>query len=141
MKEIQFEIAQYRLSKLNFQILTEDVKSEKVEFSFEISCSHSIKDNKATVVLGVKTPADKMPFTIDVVYQAVFLFSQSMSSVAEPERDKLIKVNCSALLFPFIRETIAETTRKAGYAPLILPPTNFLALFEKENAANQKVSG
>jgi preprotein translocase subunit SecB len=132
MNELTFKLVQYRLNSLHLHISDNILKEAAIEFSFEISCSHSIKDTQAVVLLNLHTVGEKLPFTIETSYQGIFEFNQDLNSIEKTIRDKTIKVNCASFLLPFIRETIAETSRKAGFPPLILPPTNFLTLFGAE---------
>ncbi|MDP3298216.1 MAG: protein-export chaperone SecB [Thermodesulfovibrionia bacterium] len=37
-------------------------------------------------------------------------------------------------MFPYVRETIADLTRRAGFPPLHLNPINFIQLAEKQEA-------
>jgi preprotein translocase subunit SecB len=47
---------------------------------------------------------------------------------------RLARINCAAMIFPFLREAIADVTRRAGMSPLLLPPVNFLELFKNKPA-------
>ncbi|MFO7810858.1 MAG: protein-export chaperone SecB, partial [Candidatus Delongbacteria bacterium] len=43
--------------------------------------------------------------------------------------------NAAALIFPYLREHISGITGKAGLQPIILPPTNIIALVSKPKKA------
>ncbi|WP_353685157.1 protein-export chaperone SecB [Thermodesulfovibrio sp. 3907-1M] len=58
-----------------------------------------------------------------------------------PEKDELeriVHINCSSIIFPFIRESIADLTIKAGLPPLILDPVNFVAMYESSKEKEEK---
>jgi preprotein translocase subunit SecB len=38
------------------------------------------------------------------------------------------RLNAPALIFPYVRETIASTSLKAGIPPVIIPPINLNAV-------------
>jgi preprotein translocase subunit SecB len=58
-----------------------------------------------------------MPFTLEVEYGAVF----SMSRPVPPEeRDFYLHRAFPRLVFPFMREYVAETTRRGGFPPLVI---------------------
>ncbi|MBW1706391.1 MAG: protein-export chaperone SecB, partial [Deltaproteobacteria bacterium] len=46
--------------------------------------------------------------------------------------EPIAKINCPAILFPFLRECVADITRRAGFNPLILPPINFVELAKQK---------
>ncbi|MDR2613671.1 MAG: protein-export chaperone SecB [Deltaproteobacteria bacterium] len=58
-----------------------------------------------------------MPFSLEVEYGAVF----SMSRPVPPEeRPFYIHRAFPCLIFPFMREYVAETTRRGGFPPLVI---------------------
>ena len=40
-------------------------------------------------------------------------------------------IECPRLLFPFAREIIATAVRNGGFAPLLLDPVDFVALYQQ----------
>jgi len=63
-------------------------------------------------------------------YEGFFLLNRRAT---KKEVEPLSKVNCSAILFPYVRETIAEITRRAGYHPLHLGSFNFVEMAEESD--------
>ncbi len=47
----------------------------------------------------------------------------------------VVLIECPRLLFPFAREIIATATRNGGFAPLLLNPIDFVALYRQRLAA------
>jgi len=43
-------------------------------------------------------------------------------------------IECPRLLFPFAREIIATTIRNGGFAPLLLDPVDFVAIYQQRLA-------
>jgi preprotein translocase subunit SecB len=44
---------------------------------------------------------------------------------------------CPRLLFPFAREIVGTAVRSGGFAPLLLDPVDFVALYRQRVAAIQ----
>ncbi|MBN2436273.1 MAG: protein-export chaperone SecB [Spirochaetes bacterium] len=130
MDELKFTLIDYLLNRLHFSKIEKrkepdgDLKLKPV-----FQCTHHLNGNNAEVLLNVRIEADSLPFIVDVEYKGLFRFNQDTSSIAKDTLEKVIHINCAAQLFPAVRETIAEITRKAGFPPLILPPMNFVSLY------------
>ncbi len=91
---------------------------------------HEIGTNTIEVDLRFELSESKLPFTLQVITSGTFIFQKT------PEKDllrQLININCASIIFPFLREQVADLTRRAGFPPLLLPPTNFVAMFEEQN--------
>jgi preprotein translocase subunit SecB len=50
-------------------------------------------------------------------------------NVPEGNLDPLLAIACPNILFPYARETISDAVSRAGFAPVILQPVNFEALY------------
>jgi preprotein translocase subunit SecB len=57
------------------------------------------------------------PFSMEVEFGAIFTLS---TPVPLEERDYYVHVVFPQLIFPFLREYVAETTRRGGFPPLLL---------------------
>jgi len=114
--------------------LNENFKpTEKVEFSFSVTVSSSDHEEKKIVDVIVSTPdedsAGNVPFFFSVTGRGVFLLSES---VTDEEGDRLANINCPAIIFPYVREQIADLTRRSGFPPLHLPSVNFIKMHEEK---------
>jgi preprotein translocase subunit SecB len=49
----------------------------------------------------------------------------------------VVLIECPRLLFPFAREIVATAVRNGGFAPLLLDPIDFVALYRQRLAAAQ----
>ena len=49
-------------------------------------------------------------------------------------------IECPLILFPFLRKIVADVTGDGGFAPLMLSPVDFAALFQQrvEQAQNEQ---
>jgi len=104
----------------------------KIEFSQLNSLSED-KENLSTELTCFATDEEK---TFSIKCSMVGIFA------SEPETKNLsledfAKVNAPTIIFPFIREIISSTTRKAGLPPVILPPMN-IPLLVKQGKENSK---
>ncbi len=64
-------------------------------------------------------------YEIEVVYGGIF----EVKNLPEQQLEPFLLVNCPALLFPFLRRIVADTTREGGYPPLLLDPIDFAQLY------------
>jgi preprotein translocase subunit SecB len=68
-------------------------------------------------------------FALDLTYGGVF----GMRGVPEEHIRPLLLIEGARLLFPFMREIVADLTRNGGFAPLLLQPIDFAALFQQQH--------
>ncbi|MDR2507842.1 MAG: protein-export chaperone SecB [Candidatus Accumulibacter sp.] len=74
-----------------------------------------------TATLGEK----KTLFLVEVAQGGVF----RLQNIPEADIEPLLSVACPNILFPYIREVISDLATRAGFAPVILQPVNFEALY------------
>ena len=93
-------------------------------------------DEEAKVLfvrLGAETPKveekPNYPFYFNVTVAGFFQFTEPID---EALRKQYATINCPAILFPYLRETLADLTRRAGFPPLHLPVTNFIKLAKEK---------
>ena len=86
---------------------------------------------KVTVTAKI---ADKVAFLVEVTQAGIF----AIRNVPAENLEMIIGVTCPNILFPYAREAVSDLVTRAGFAPVILNPINFEALFmqQKEQAAN-----
>jgi preprotein translocase subunit SecB len=106
-------------------------------FSYRLKMDSDLDEacQSLLVRLGVETPLKEenpnFPFHFEVTLAGVFVFSEP---IQEEMRVQCASINCPTILFPYLRETLADLTRRAGFPPLHLQETNF-ADFGQRNAA------
>jgi preprotein translocase subunit SecB len=133
MNDLQFTLIDYLLFKLHFSIIDKIKTTGSLTFQPQIQCGHLINKDNVEVLLNVRIERENLPFIVDVAYKGIFNFNTDVSLVDKIVLEKVIYINCAASLFPSVRETIAEVTRRAGFKPLILPPINFVNLYNQSN--------
>lgn len=72
-------------------------------------------------------------FGFELVFAGIF----RVQNVAPESLQPLVLIECPRLLFPFAREIIATATRNGGFAPLLLNPIDFVALYRQRMASAQ----
>lgn len=100
-----------------------DFKASKVNVAFETSVAS--KDNMVNVRLKTIVSnklEDVEQFNIEVTMVGVFnRYGESEIT----DNETFGKINGAAIIFPFVREHIANIALKAGLGSLVLPPVNF----------------
>lgn len=64
----------------------------------------------------------------------------TIGGVPQEQLDQLLGIVCPNILFPYLRETISDTTVRAGFPPVLLAPVNFEMLFQ-QNALQRQEAG
>jgi preprotein translocase subunit SecB len=78
----------------------------------------SADGGQAHFVQSFKTQAAyEMPFSLEVEFEALFALS---APVSQDEQEPFLVQVFPQVIFPFMREYVAETTRRAGFPPLLI---------------------
>jgi preprotein translocase subunit SecB len=75
-------------------------------------------------------------FKLDLEYGGVF----RLVNIPEEQIHPIVMIECPRLLFPFVRQIVAEATRNGGFPPLYIDPIDFVALYQQK-AAEAAASG
>ena len=71
-----------------------------------------------------------MLFAFDLTFAGMF----RLQNVPQEHLQPLLLIECPRLLFPFAREIIATAVRNGVFAPLLLDPVDFVALYQQRLA-------
>ncbi|MDT8421564.1 MAG: protein-export chaperone SecB [Desulfuromonadales bacterium] len=143
MKKYQFNFSDFKILRVDFSVnkeFTPPDKNETVEISSRIDTGHEEDGNRLTVSLGVYLDSDHVPFDISIECVGVFTFSESLDQYKSEFIEEVANVNCAAIIFPYLRETVADLTRRAGFPPLHMPPVNFVEIFKRSKKTEIKNS-
>ena len=102
-------------------------EAPQVEIQLNTSGS-GLGDGAYEVVLTVTVTAkaaDKTVFLVEVGQAGIFRLVNVPNEQIEP----LLAVACPNILFPYARETVSEAITRAGFAPIVLQPVNFEAMY------------
>jgi preprotein translocase subunit SecB len=69
-------------------------------------------------------------FNFELAFGGLFRVQNVPADSIQP----VVMIECPRLLFPFAREIIASATRNGGFAPLLLNPIDFVALYRQRMA-------
>jgi len=69
-------------------------------------------------------------FAFDLTFAGIF----RLQNVPQEHLQPLLLIECPRLLFPFAREIVATSVRNGGFAPLLLDPVDFVALYQQRMA-------
>jgi preprotein translocase subunit SecB len=81
-----------------------------------------------SVSIPAEPPSAVQPFTLNAAYSGTFKFDENFP---EENLEYFQKVNCPAIIFPYLRESVADIVRRSGLPSLHLPPFNFVAMYKK----------
>lgn len=76
---------------------------------------------------------DRTLFLVEVTQAGLF----NIENVPAEEMDALMGIGCPSILFPYLREVVSDLTTRAGFAPLLLQPVNFEAIFMQQRLEQQ----
>jgi len=71
----------------------------------------------------------KTAYLVDLEYACL----TQIGDVPEEKIEPLLMIEAPRLLFPFLRAQVAQLTREGGFAPLMISPIDFFALYRDHN--------
>ncbi len=86
-----------------------------------------------TVTLTAKS-SDKTLFLVEAAQAGLF----TIKNVPAEQLQPVIAISCPTVLFPYVRETLADAVSRAGFPPVHLAPINFEALYQQQLAQIQQ---
>lgn len=113
------------LVECNFKTKELAQKSKKglpVECQYSVEIKINIESKEVLAVLSVKTESANLPFYFDVKSQAIFKFPKL--NFEEKDREFVERraiFEAVPYIFPFLKEMVADLTRKAYLKPFYLP--------------------
>jgi preprotein translocase subunit SecB len=55
--------------------------------------------------------------------------------VPQEELEPVLGITCPNILYPYVREVVSDAVVRAGFAPVMLNPVNFEAIFQAQREA------
>lgn len=122
------KIKEIRILKVEF-FFNKDFQEKKgtIPYNPNIAIRHKFlnETNELFVCVGLKQKSGDVPYYFEVEGAGLFKFDTPPKSKI---LDTFSNINCPAIIFPYVRETIADITRRAGFPSLHLNPINFVEL-------------
>jgi preprotein translocase subunit SecB len=129
------------LEKVNFEIdphYTFGKKTLEVQFGVDVEKSLSEDKKRLKVVLNVHidlSGVDPSPMKIFTVMAGYFSLHDEQNVGALEE---FAEIQAPTIMFPFVREIIANLTMRTDFPPLLIPPVNMRLIVGKKNGARHK---
>lgn len=99
--------------EVGLQLQTAGVKIG--EDAYEVTLTTTV-----TAKIGEKTV-----FLVEVGQAGIF----RIRNIPEDNLEPLLSIACPNILFPYAREVVSDSVIRAGFAPVILQPVNFEAMY------------
>lgn len=132
-KTYKFSLKDFRVSFVHFEVNDKftPVEGKTVDIATQIAFNQSYdkKKKELTLLMGLRQTNEDAPFTFELRGVGSFKFDRNPD---EESLEKLSTINCPAIIFPYIREVVADLTRRGGFTPLHLAPINFVAMAEEK---------
>ena len=143
------EAPQFAIEKLYIKDLSLEVpnapaiflENESPEISLQLQTGMQRLSEDAFEVVRTATVTSKIGektvFLVEVGQGGIF----RLRNIPEENLEALLSIACPNILFPYAREVVSDAVVRAGFAPVILQPVNFEALYaarlqqEQEQAA------
>ncbi len=123
--ESGFRVNNIILLESSFSRVEQVVFSPEAQNHFDIQNNVSVNGNVINVIQEVTvTQAYQGKEQVRIKVKMVGMFLQVGESQIT-DLEAFGGVNGAAIIFPFVREVIANFSIKAGLPPIILPPVNF----------------
>jgi preprotein translocase subunit SecB len=86
---------------------------------------------KVTVTAKI---GDKIAFLVEATQAGIFAIRNVPGENLEP----ILAITCPNILFPYAREAVSDMVTRAGFAPVLLNPINFEALYLQQKEQVQQ---
>ena len=108
-------------------------ETPQVEIQLNTS-ANPIDEGYFEVVVSVTVTAklaEKTVFLVEASQGGVF----QIRNIPQGELDPVLGITCPNILYPYLREVISDAVVRAGFAPVLLNPVNFDAIFQAQREA------
>lgn len=112
----------FRVTSIDFAVKSDYHGCGRQQVRTEFRLRHERRDNKLQVFLAIAFNDEQAPFSIAV--EGVGLFDL-LTTMTDAEVEALYSNHCVMTIFPYLREVIADITRRAGFPPLHIPQVHF----------------
>ena len=107
-----------------------ELQTEMPEIKVDIDVGAEAKaENLFEVIIKCRAEArvdDKLAYLAEIEYAGLFTIN------VEPEAlGPVLLIECPLILFPFMRRIMSDLTGDGGFAPLMLSPIDFAALYQQ----------
>ena len=107
----------------NLKLLNRKIDGDHWEVAIAITARVMDKNNN-----------DSVMFILEIEHAAVFL----LKNIPSEHLPRILAVDCPLMLFPFTRQVVSQVSVDGGFAPFLMEPINFLALYENAQRKQEK---
>ncbi len=114
------------------QSFNEGAGQPGIEVNVDVS-GRRISGDNYEVELSVSARAKRaedVVFVVETTYAGAF----EIKNVPAEQLEAVMLVECPRLLFPFIRQIIADTTIAGNFPPIMLDPIDFFMIYQQRKA-------
>jgi preprotein translocase subunit SecB len=98
------------------------------------SLEEGVFDVTVTVTVTAKLQEkDKVLFLIEAKQAGIF----QIRNIPAEEMETVLAAVCPNILYPYLREVVSDVAVRAGFAPVILNPVNFEAIYQQQKQQAQ----
>lgn len=76
---------------------------------------------------------EKTVYLVEVGQAGLF----RIRNIPEENLEPLLAIACPNILFPYVREVVSDSVTRAGFAPVVLQPVNFEAMYAARQQQEQ----
>ncbi len=125
-------LAQY-LKDLSFEnprapAVYQSNSTPKIDVNVDVQ-GRGLNENQYEIELSVAARANRengdAMFVVEATYAGVF----GIINVPKDQLEMVMMVECPRLLFPFMRQIVADATRNGNFPPLMLEPIDFMGIY------------
>ncbi|MFM2397681.1 MAG: hypothetical protein RLZZ144_931 [Pseudomonadota bacterium] len=99
-----------------------------------IAVEEGVYEVTVMVTVTAKLPEkDKVMFLIEAKQAGIF----QARHIPATEIETVLAVMCPNILYPYLREVVSDLAVRAGFAPVVLNPINFEALYQQQKQQAQ----
>ena len=139
----EFQIHKIYVKDVSFTMPTSITEMDgdwQPELNVELNTSHTAltEANTHNVLLHVKATVvnnKKTAFEVEVDQAGIF----GVNNVEGDQLEHTLMAYCPSILYPYLREVVADLVTKAGFPQLNLAPINFDLMFQEQQ--KQKAEG
>ena len=105
----------------------------QMEVSVDVN-ARALGENRFEVELSCSATARRdgnIIYVCEVNYAGLF----QIENVPMDRMEPVLLVDGPHLLFPFVRQIVAQSTRDGGFPPLLLEPLDFVGMYQQQMAA------
>jgi preprotein translocase subunit SecB len=133
LKDLSFE------SPAAPQSLGAGASSPNMEVAVDVN-ARSLGENRYEVELSCSATARRdgaIVYVCEANYAGLF----QIENVPQERMEPVLLVDAPYMLFPFVRQVVAQSTRDGGFLPLLLEPLDFMGMYQQQRAAAGQQQG